>query len=177
MTVWWFLAGFGLFGAGFALGVLVGITAQHRNLAREVVVQARDVKAWLDKWGMYVVGALLIVIALLTYQSQRDSSASRVVSGTALSEVQQQNTCMTTYANRLYESLTPRQQAAESLQGADNAFAQTLLRLLTKPSTNPDVNKKVLTRSVKHKIAVADHLSRERAANPYPPPPKVVCPK
>lgn len=165
-----------VFVLGFVSGVFVGVKVQHRQLAREAVMQVRKVKTWWDAWGMSVVGALLLVIALLMWQSQKDS-------GRALREVQRQSGCLTTYANQLYESLAPRQKASEALQEADEDFNDALVALLTDSlSVSPDrdqVHKDAvaLQKAAQHKQQVSAQLSEKRAQNPYPAPPKEVCPK
>lgn len=159
----------------WVLGVVTGVKIQHHKLTREVAVQVRDIKAWVKRRPLVVVGCFLVVMALLTYQSQRES-------GTALHTVQDQSMCLTTYANQLYDSLTPRQSASEALQAADSAFNDALVTLLKEAlSGHPDQTKAhadavALAAAAQHKQSVADHLSTERAANPYPPPPKKVCP-
>lgn len=160
----------------FALGVVVGVRIQHRKLTREVVVQARRLKTWLDRWLMLVVGGFMIVVSVLVWNGQRQHDDDQ-------RQLQAQSACVTQYANRLYDSLTPRQAASESLQAADEAFNDALVTLLKDTlSAHPvqatsRADAVALAKAAQHKQMVADQLSTERADNPYPSPPKKVCPK
>lgn len=178
-----------MFISGLSFGFVLGVRYQHHRLTREVNVHVRDIKPWLDRWGMYVVGVLLILIALLTYQSQRASNQ-------AVDEVTRQSACLTTYANRLYDSLTPRQHANEQLQRADQrfkradqVFAEALGKLLsdalagrsteaqrTRDAIDLQRATEAKARALAHANAVSDRLNQKRAENPYPLPPKAVCP-
>lgn len=169
-------AGIGIFVAGFTLGLFFGLTTQHRKLTREVPVQVRDIKVWSRKRWPVLVGAFCVVMAFMTYQSQQDSGRANDASTGALHEVQAQNDCLTSYANQLYDSLSPRQAAAERLQSADQRFKKAVA-LLFRQDVDPKVKEKRLRHAVQSNIRLGDRLSRERAQNPYPPPPKQVCPK
>lgn len=173
----------------WVLGVVTGVKIQHHKLTREVVVQVRDIKAWLQKRQMVVLGVFLIVMALLTYQSQRDSSDSQHKSDEALAglrtvvvELQVQNSCLATYANQLHSSLVPRQHAAKQLQAADNLFNDAFVVVLTDifggaSQAQSKADALALKDAASAKQALADRLNHERSVNPYPPPPKKVCPK
>lgn len=160
----------------YALGVLTVVRLWHRKLAREVAVQARGFKTWWDRWANVAVGLFMIVMALLIGNSQLQHNDDQHA-------LQKQSSCLTTYANQLYDSLNPRQSANESLQRADEQFNDALVALLKVAlSPNPDESVRradalKLAAAAQHKQHVADMLSAERARNPYPPPPKKVCPK
>lgn len=182
------LLGACVFVAGFTFGLALGLVI--RKLPREAAMQVRDIKAWGQKRQMSLLGVFLILMAGLTYQSQRES-------GGAVDAVRAQSACLTTYANQLYDSLTPRQKAAEALQNADKrfkkadqVFAEALGTLLsdaiggtaseeTRTQDAVDLQRatEAKARALAHANAVADRLSRKRAQNPYPAPPKEACPK
>lgn len=165
--------------ASYEFGFASGAKVEHRRLTREVIV--KDAKAkilWLldattDKRA---VGAFLIVMAVLVYQGKHDSNK-------ALHQEQAQSACLTTYANGMYDSLHPRQAASEALQRADNKFNDAMVRLFQDAlAKNPDPARTradvvAISKAAQHKQAVAASLSTERAQNPYPQPPKKVCPK
>lgn len=179
--------------AGFVLGVLY----THRKLAREVAVQVNEVKAWSRRWWQALVGVFVILCACLTAWSSATSQNADRGSRQAVAELSHQSQCLTSYANQLYDSLNPRQRANERLQNADKrfkradqVFAEALSQLLADaldPNSSVEVRTNdaiALQRATEAKAAAlkhANYISRRlevaRDQNPYPPPPKEVCPK
>jgi hypothetical protein len=165
-----------VFISGASFGFVIGVRYQQHRLAREVAVQTDEMKGWYRRRWPLLVGAFCILMALLTYQSSRESGQARDVSLSALREVQRQNVCLTNYANRLYDSLSPRQESIEQLGDADIAFKKAVLRLFDQ-KISQDKRSHDLRSSVQANIRLFEHLSHERASNPYPSPPKQVCPR
>jgi hypothetical protein len=81
--------------------------------------------------------------------------------------------CFNTYANRLADSLEPRQTATASLQEADLARDLALLNVLTPGHNHRDIA--ALRRATADKVSQQNALNRKRDANPYPDPPREVC--
>lgn len=186
-----------VFIAGIAIGFTLGVRYQHHKLTREVVMETQALKAWWRKRWTAIVGLFCIAMALLTYQSAHDSNRASETSTSALREVQAQSACLTSYANQLYDSLTPRQHAFDRLQRADRhfkrvdqKFAEALGKLLsdalggkaseatrTQDAIDLQHATEAKARALAHANDVSDRLDRKRAQNPYPLPPKAVCPK
>lgn len=202
----------GLFGlgvalvVGYALGVYTTLRwVKHRTItAREVEVQVRDVRDWLEKvnrWITHWLAPLLLVVFLIAgyavVQGSRNHSKDQSGIKAVVQQVQDQNDCLISFANRLYDSLSPRQKASEELQQADRRFkrvdqrfAESLSQLLTDARINHADQETlahdaaVLQRTTEakakalaHANAVSNRLDRKRVQNPYPLPPKKVCPK
>lgn len=179
-----------------ALGFVGGVKYQHHKLTREVAMQARGLKRLLDKWGMFGVGVFVIVATVLTYQSQQQASdaqrghyadvaalkAQAAKLDVLTQRLKAQSACLIRYANGNYDSLEPRQKAAKQLQAADNRFNDAFVVVLNDIFAAPDPAKSradalALKAAASAKQMLANRLNAERAKNPYPPPPKKVCPK
>lgn len=198
------LAGVTVFLAGWLVGVFTGTRITHHRLTQEVTVQIHQMSRWLDRVNAALARRLALIVVLILLvagysiihgqrQGARDQAAIRAQAATA----KVQADCVTQYANRLYESLAPRQRAAKRLQAADTAYKSAdavvnaallqLLRdaLVTHPNPNRNKQDAVVLKgalAAKQRAAtrandLADQLNEERVRKPYPPPPKEVCPK
>lgn len=83
--------------------------------------------------------------------------------------------CLTQYANRLHDSLAPRQATAQELQDADIAFKHAVAELFVPGHDKADIAR--VKRTLAANTAIADNLNKKRDAHPYPPSPRQVCPR
>jgi len=178
---------------------------KHRRLTtQEAMLPFRDLRAipsraneWLKRWFAPIVIALFAISAFSVYQGSHNHNADqRSFSAQGQQLVHQQhrlkhlvqalkhqNTCLVQFANRTHDSLVPRQTAAKRLQRADNVYNQRMQTLfsdfLRTPLDQIKIHKDFLrvNAALSAKIALAAELNRDRARNPYPPPPKKVCPR
>lgn len=180
---------------GVAIGYVVGVATtllllRHHHVTREVAVQLRrDAMGWLERinqwvthWLALILVAIFIVTGYSIHKGSSQHSADESKIRGLVTAQGDQNTCLTQFANRLYDSLSPRQKASESLQRADNAFNDALVALLKDSLTSGTTmgqqlsDAEQLQAAAQHKQDVAAHLNAERAHNPYPSPPRKACP-
>lgn len=173
-------AGIGIFAAGFTLGLIFGLTTQQRKFTREVPVQLAEIKRWLDKWQMSVVGVFLIAAAVLMYQDQQQHgedtakiAAAAAQAKSSAAQVKQLGECVAAYDNRLSASLQPVRRASKRNGAADIAFKRAVADLFIPGHNKRDIAR--VKQTLRHNLAVYDSLTRQRARNPYPSPPKKVC--
>lgn len=161
------------FGLGYLAGRMSGAIAQDRKPTRGVAVDVKAVGSKLDRfnrgpWVLTLTCVILIAIGVQAgISAQQHNSDSR--GREAL------KSCVAQFENRLYESLKPRQAAAQRLQAADSEFNRAVLALFKPGHDKADVAR--VKAAAHHKQRVADSLTRLRDRNPYPAPPKKVCPQ
>lgn len=137
------------------------------------------VNAWLARWLAAVLVILFAVATFSVVSGEQHHSQDTAQIRSLVGRLQMQNDCLTSFANQMYDSLHPRQSASEALQGADTAFNVALLKVINDaltgdPAAHADAL--VLKARLEAKTGLAESLSRDRARNPYPSPPKKVCP-
>lgn len=155
----------------FTAGYLIGCYDTRRRLAtnaREITVDIRT------KFRDFIRGPLpltIAVVALLGVGVQITISSAQ---GNRDDDFRnRQVVCLNAYANQLYDSLKPRQTSAELLQAADQRFNHAVVNLFEPGNDKADVAR--VRRAAEAKQRLADQLTHERAANPYPQPPRAVC--
>lgn len=154
----------------YVAGVFTGTRLQHHRLTREITMQIREAGGAIKKAG---IGPMLMAVALVLLgaqlyfgQRQHNDDVARI---TRLSE------CVATYENQFSASLSPISAASKQNGGADIAWKRAVARLFVPGHNKRDTA--AVKRTLAHNIAVYDRLARERALNPYPRPPRVVCPQ
>lgn len=181
--IWYVVEAFVIAPLFYALGWAACRKALHRKLTREAIVRdVRSWRTWLEQVNQWVTHWLALIAAVVLV-----ATAFVYITGTRQHTEDQaglraQSACFRTFANKLHDSLVPRQHASKRLQHADTLFNDALLRVLTdalSPHPNPVKGRRdalALRDASAAKKALAERLNRDRAANPYPPPPEKVCP-
>lgn len=162
--------------AAFVVGYLVGrisaAVAQDRKPTREVAVDVREVSNRLDRfnrgpWLVTLAAFVLIAIGIQAGISAQQHSQDA-------SRIQALATCVAQYENRLSVALPPVRSASRQNDSADIEFKRAVLALFAPGAGHKEVA--AVKRALAHNIDVYDHLGHVRQANPYPTPPKKVCP-
>lgn len=83
-----------------------------------------------------------------------------------------QQTCLTFYANELADALEARNKAVGPREEAQAEVFRVVFQLQQGRGTREDFE-----RALRAYVVADDKLTKERAANPYPAPPREVCPR
>lgn len=182
-NVFAFFAGI-LVGAAFFDSFIESIATRLKEhpVPRKIGAYLGLVRVWLEDKFVIVALSLMIVTVGLSGWSRYEDKRQTV-------KLEEQSDCSRRFANRLYDSLTPRQEVSEQLQEAyrelrlkDSKLTDATVALVAKGDDEKDFIK-FNQRLAEKQVALAEVEDKEqelvdkRKANPYPDPPKVACPQ
>lgn len=154
---------------GFLAGVLTTRLIRHKDTIQEAPVTPPPSHKRHRLTLLHVIGMVLIVLtcasSVQAWQAQRDNE--RLTQDNArLAQ------CLASYSNAIADAIEVRSKASSEAQQAQDEMWRTLLQLSPGPESQAKA-RKVFQDYLDKRAQVA----KAQQTNPYPPPPREVCPE